>query len=153
MYATGVVTGGGGDVLSTNPLSFDNGTYRTQTSLASYITLANNELSHVAFGFGYTAVNNPALTPGASVADVQSGFADREGTRNGNMLNITFGSNVPVGGVRIGVIVNDSEDGDGVDDITLLRTPIPAQTQEAGSPYALPNQSYALRTPILTHQV
>ncbi len=122
----------------TSPLAFSvnstGRTYATLLSAPSYASLANNGQNTVAYGFGngtgdYPNVDNPAATPGPSVTDIESGFAINDGLAEnptppplftGNVLDITFNGTAPSTGVRIGVIIADTNiTRTGIDRVTL----------------------------------
>jgi hypothetical protein len=127
MYATDVIgSGNSGTTVIVNPLTYASGNRRTRLSLPSWLTLQNNGQDRIAASYSsYPGIDDPALIPGPSVADVRLGYAvplaayDTEAT----MLDIRFGNGAPAGGVRMGVACPAT----GLDTIEMIRVTYKAQ--------------------------
>jgi len=79
----------------------------TLNGLPAYLTVTPNGANN-SFAGGYAVFDNPTLTPGASVADINSGFAYRLNNLANTSLNLydlIFGASTPTL-LRIGVIQN-----------------------------------------------
>lgn len=115
---------GGGGVATANPLTYTSTNFETLSSVPSYLTLASSAAQNfVVFGFGYSQVDNPTLTPGATVADIESGYGGINGARSGNFMTLTLNAGVPANGIRLGVIAtSQTGNNDSLDSLTLTQT-------------------------------
>ncbi len=114
---------GTGDAPNTNPLTYTSTNFETFSSIPSYLTLTSLSQNFVAAGFGYALVDNPTLAPGASVADIESGFGGINGAQSGNFMTLTLNAGVPANGLRIGVIATSlTGDDDSLNNLTLTQT-------------------------------
>lgn len=119
LFATDVVgnTTGGTAPQNVDPFAFVSGAKKTLSSVPGYLsfTVVTATATGVASGYGYRVVDDPTLTPGVSVGDVQSGSILR-GTAIGTeaaFFDITIGDAFPVGGIRLGFIFRNTDAYDG----------------------------------------
>jgi Ca2+-binding RTX toxin-like protein len=117
-YATKPSTAGPTSCPGGNPLTFNDGTFKTIANVPSYLTLSNNGQDSVC-QYNYPVIDDPSQSAGAGVANVLSGLAKRNVTKgtDQDMLNITVNEGFPASGLRIGVAVI----GDGGDAVDLVR--------------------------------
>lgn len=119
LFATDVVgnTSGGTAPQNVDPFTFVNGLKKTILSVPSYLsfTVVTATSTGVASGYGYRVMDDPTLTPGTSVSDIQSGSILR-GTAIGTeaaFFDITVGEAFPMEGIRIGFIFRNTDAYDG----------------------------------------
>jgi hypothetical protein len=118
MFATDAIGNGtAGSVPTVDPLTFAPPTtaQATLSSIPSYITLANNGQNKVASSYGYKQIDDPRVTPGVGVSDIESGAALRDAALGleVSMMDFTIGANFPTAGLRIGILTNNTDNFDG----------------------------------------
>jgi hypothetical protein len=108
LYATDTIgNANAGTVATVNPLTAPG----TLASIPSYLILTNNAQNQTARSYGYRAIDDPTLGPGAAVADVESGAALRStpvGTEI-SVLDLTINGAPPVNGFRMGVMIGNTD--------------------------------------------
>lgn len=107
-YAWATRTTGQGNAFVANPNAAT-----ILNGLPAYVTLTPSVSAPLqSFATtGYPLFDNPTLTPGASVADIHSGYMWSNNARTNatvNLFDITFGPGTPANGVRVGVVYNNS---------------------------------------------
>lgn len=114
LYAADAATNGNaGAVTTTNPLTYNvSATRRTFSSIPSFLTLASTGQTGIASSYGYRLIDDPTLTPGTSVADLESGAALRQSVSLGvetAMMTLTLSAGVPAQGFRVGFLVDNTD--------------------------------------------
>jgi|GEM_PF-2946039 len=123
-YATKAV-GGAPGTATANPLTFDNGTARTLSSIPTYLSLTSNGQTDVSYA-GTLAIDNPVLAAAATVSDVEAGAAVRSAGARGSsvsVLDIRITEAIPAAGLRIGIVTPDvaSFNDENLDRVTLAQ--------------------------------
>ena len=96
-----------------NPFTFVSGTRRTLASLPSFVnfTVVNPASTGVASSYGYRLMDNPALTPDVTMANLESGAALRGvaiGTE-ASIFDFTVGADFPAQGLRLGLFFSNTD--------------------------------------------
>ena len=125
LYAVDSPPGANGDGVAfpVDPLSYDNGTFRTISSVPSFLTLGNVTQNAVAFGFSYPVIDDPREAPSGLVANLETGLGGNDSVSLGteaSLIRLTVGAGFPSTGVRVGVMV--SGDADLVSNVRIVQT-------------------------------
>ena len=115
----------GGAVPTADPLTYTNAgtTMATYKQLPGWVTLANNGQNQLAVSYGYPVLDSPIATVGATVTDMELGFAMRNGiaySTEATIVNITLTAGFPANGARLGIMAGGGGDAPGT--IRLTQT-------------------------------